>query len=246
MKIYKIKMKHYVYLTTNLITGKQYVGDHSSNKVDDTYFGSGKYIKDAIKKYGKSNFNKIILEYFDTKQQAFIEQEKYIKKYNTLAPNGYNISPTGGHQAINSVSEETKEKMKAAAKKRKPQSEETKQKRRNSLKGHKVTDETKEKIIRNNKGKKRSIETCKNIKLSKQNISQETKNKIQTNTKLALQRLDVKEKMKIAAKGRVPWNKHIIYEELVCPYCNKKMKKSSNYTRYHNENCKYNINRTGN
>ena len=32
---------------------------------------------------------------FKTKQEAFDAQEKYIKKYDTLIPNGYNLSPKG-------------------------------------------------------------------------------------------------------------------------------------------------------
>lgn len=55
----------YVYIITNLINGKQYVGDHLSYCTDethnDTYFGSGKIIMRAIKKYGKENFKKEIL-----------------------------------------------------------------------------------------------------------------------------------------------------------------------------------------
>ena len=87
---------HYVYVTTNLINGKQYVGDHTLNNKRDSYLGSGILIKHAIKKYGVNNFHKQILEYFDTKQEAFDAQEKYIKSFNTLVPNGYNVEPKGG------------------------------------------------------------------------------------------------------------------------------------------------------
>jgi hypothetical protein len=87
---------YFVYLTTNLINGKQYVGDHSTHNLNDNYLGSGKIIKDAIKKYGIQNFKKEILEQFNTKQEAFNSQEKYIIQYDTLVPNGYNLSPKGG------------------------------------------------------------------------------------------------------------------------------------------------------
>jgi len=33
-------MKHYTYITTNLINGKQYVGDHSTDNLNDEYLGS--------------------------------------------------------------------------------------------------------------------------------------------------------------------------------------------------------------
>lgn len=46
----------YIYITTNLINHKLYVGKHSKPQFDKSYFGSGKGILNAIKKYGKSNF----------------------------------------------------------------------------------------------------------------------------------------------------------------------------------------------
>jgi hypothetical protein len=90
------KKFNYVYITTNLINGKQYIGDHSSDMPNDGYLGSGRLIAKAIKKHGKENFKKEILENFPTKDQSFNAQEKYIKEYNTLNPKGYNIHLKGG------------------------------------------------------------------------------------------------------------------------------------------------------
>lgn len=120
---------NFIYITTNLINGKQYVGDHSCHDLEkDKYMGSGKCILKAIKKHKKENFNREILEFFDTRENAFELQEKYINDYNTLIPNGYNISPKGVHQISNSISQTTKEKMriKKLGKKRKPFSKEHK------------------------------------------------------------------------------------------------------------------------
>lgn len=88
-------MIHFVYITTDLSTGKQYIGDHYGEE-RDSYLGSGIHLLRAIRRYGSKNFKRHILEIFETKKEAFDAQEKYIKKYNTLEPNGYNISPTGG------------------------------------------------------------------------------------------------------------------------------------------------------
>jgi len=48
-----MKKYNYVYVTTNLINGAQYVGDHSTNNLNDDYLGSGKYLFRSIKKYKK-------------------------------------------------------------------------------------------------------------------------------------------------------------------------------------------------
>lgn len=102
---------NFIYITTNLINGKQYIGDHSTDNIKDGYLGSGRpYFQRALKEYGTENFKREILEYFDTKQEAFDAQEKYIAQYNTLTPNGYNISPKGGHGVKNCWSEESKKK----------------------------------------------------------------------------------------------------------------------------------------
>jgi group I intron endonuclease len=48
-----------VYIIHNKINGKKYIGSDSKN--NPKYFGSGVNIKKAIKKYGKENFEKVIL-----------------------------------------------------------------------------------------------------------------------------------------------------------------------------------------
>lgn len=50
-----------IYITTNLINGKQYIGKDARN--NPKYLGSGTYLIKSIKKYGKENFKKEIIEH---------------------------------------------------------------------------------------------------------------------------------------------------------------------------------------
>lgn len=88
-------MFHFIYKTTNTITKKIYIGAHSTENINDGYLGSGKQLKDAIKKYGIDNFTREILEFFDSREKAFereaeVVTEDFIKKTNT-----YNMCPGG-------------------------------------------------------------------------------------------------------------------------------------------------------
>lgn len=46
----------YIYLTTNLVNNKIYVGQHRTAIFDKRYFGSGILIAKALRVYGKKNF----------------------------------------------------------------------------------------------------------------------------------------------------------------------------------------------
>lgn len=56
-------MYGYIYLTTNLVNGKIYIGRKKSSIFLSTkYLGSGRVLKQAIKKYGKINFSVLLLQ----------------------------------------------------------------------------------------------------------------------------------------------------------------------------------------
>jgi len=73
-----------IYVTKNLINGKKYIGKDSNN--NPNYLGSGTLLKKAIKKYGRENFQKEILEECKN-QQDLIKQEEYWLKYYDAANN---------------------------------------------------------------------------------------------------------------------------------------------------------------
>ena len=83
-----------VYKTTNLITGKIYVGQCVDNR--DSYLGSGKWLKRSIKKYGKQNFKKEILETCNSIEELNEREAYWISVLNSTNPKiGYNILEGG-------------------------------------------------------------------------------------------------------------------------------------------------------
>lgn len=97
-----------IYKFENLINNKCYIGQ--SSNLEDRYKKHMYNINDlshqevlykAFRKYGVENFSYEILEKFEIyslEKLNKLEQE-YIKKYNTLIPNGYNMIPGGNNGA---------------------------------------------------------------------------------------------------------------------------------------------------
>ena len=90
-----------IYKITNTVNGKSYIGqtiqDAVKTRIRDHLTGNGnRILKQAIEKYGQDAFvveilhDSILPEFLDT-----LEIEA-IAKYNTLAPNGYNLTTGGG------------------------------------------------------------------------------------------------------------------------------------------------------
>lgn len=85
--------KFLIYEIKNNINGKSYIGQYSGESFDK-YFGSGKLIKSAIKKYGLENFSKIILEECFNKTELNEKEIFWIDKLKTIE-NGYNLTEGG-------------------------------------------------------------------------------------------------------------------------------------------------------
>jgi group I intron endonuclease len=67
---------HYIYKTTCLITGRYYIGMHSTNNLADGYYGSGKRLRYSINKHGKENHKVEIIEFLpDRKSLSSREKE---------------------------------------------------------------------------------------------------------------------------------------------------------------------------
>lgn len=72
-------MKYYgIYRITNLANGKMYIGQHTTDDLDDGYMGSGLLIKKAIKKYGVQNFRKEWLMFCEDEEELNYMERVYV------------------------------------------------------------------------------------------------------------------------------------------------------------------------
>ena len=186
-------MIRFVYKTTNLVNGKIYIGQHTTENIDDGYMGSGVYLRMAFGKRGKENFKCEILKMVDgSKEDLNNAEEYYIKQYKDKVGWGmmYNATEFAGggwNKGISHpVSEETKKKI-SEANKGHHHSEETKKNMSEARKGIKLSEETKKKMSEAfkgrpgwNKGIKHTDEARKKMSeaLKGHTISEETKKKI--------------------------------------------------------------------
>lgn len=111
-----------VYLTTNLINGKKYLGKCAHKK--NYYLGSGLALKKAIIKYGKENFKKEILFEVSTLQEAAEIEKKLSIDWNVSSDeNWYNLKLGGDGGSIKGIpkTEETKKKISESRKGKTPQ-----------------------------------------------------------------------------------------------------------------------------
>jgi group I intron endonuclease len=107
---FELEGKMVIYKITNLLNNKIYIGQDSKN--NPNYLGSGAIIKKAIKKYGKENFKKEIIDWSDNKNDLNNKEIFWIKEYNSTNRNiGYNITEGGGGTLGYKPNNETLNKM---------------------------------------------------------------------------------------------------------------------------------------
>ena len=98
--------KYIVYLTTNLVNGKIYVGLHKTEDPDkfDGYIGNGIYVTQpytyehaktafqcAVKKYGPKNFKRTVLAVFNTESEASDLEEQIVNESFLARDDVYNM-----------------------------------------------------------------------------------------------------------------------------------------------------------
>lgn len=98
----------YIYITTNLINNKKYIGRHESSEYDSTYYGSGAWLNRSLKKYGIENFKNEILESINNVPticnsfEELCESEKYYIDYYDCVNSDeyYNLVPGGKGNSV--------------------------------------------------------------------------------------------------------------------------------------------------
>lgn len=107
-------LKYIVYLTTNLVNNKIYIGVHQTKDPNtfDGYLGCGVWINRpssyehpktvfqyAIKKYGKKNFKRKVLKIYDKAEDAYLLEEEIVNKNFLARDDVYNTALGGTNGA---------------------------------------------------------------------------------------------------------------------------------------------------
>ena len=167
----------YIYRIINKITNQNYIGQTTQDLYErwrqhKQKKSNCRYLKSAFNKYGIENFDfKLICIGFDDNLNDL--EIYYIKKYNCIVPNGYNLRSGGNNGGKHN--EETKKKIsetlkntlssnKSNNKLGRTHNEERKKKMSNAAKGRKLSSETKEKLkLINSKHKVIQLDIFENI-----------------------------------------------------------------------------------
>lgn len=208
--------EYVIYKYTCVKTNKSYIGQTKNLQEREKYHqypSSGCVaFRNAIQKHGWNTFTQEILARHLTLEQANQLEPLFIVKYNTVAPNGYNIRSGGANGELH---ESTKYKISQALKGR-TCSFETIEKRQQKRKGVPKSKEFVAMVSALNTGKKRTEE--QRLKMSRAHqghvVSNETRQKISD-----------------ANKGK----KH---PTIICSHCGK-IGAGNAMFQWHFDSCKY-------
>lgn len=108
----------FIYITTNMVNGKRYVGQRKFDKKGDwkTYLGSGEALKNAISRYGKEKFVRNIICFCYSKDELNKAEYDISVLLNVVEDrNWYNLCYGGGGTGGHIDTEETKKKKSQAS-----------------------------------------------------------------------------------------------------------------------------------
>jgi group I intron endonuclease len=87
---------NYLYKITNNLNDEYYIGIHSTNKLEDNYFGSGTRLWRSIEKYGKENFSIEILEFLPNREALKNRERELVTEDVLKDVKCLNLQPGGG------------------------------------------------------------------------------------------------------------------------------------------------------
>jgi hypothetical protein len=248
-------MVYFLYKTTNLINHKTYIGIHQTENIDDGYIGSGSCFLRAVKKYGKENFKREIIEFCSTYNELLEKEKKYVNEDWIKNESNYNLK-TGG-QSSGLLSEESKKKISNTLKAKYAKGELVPR----YVVPYIATDKQKEQISKTLKNKYASGElTPNNVGVEPWNKGkkgvQEAWNKGKTigpmsdaqKEKISKTLKEYFKENKHPNKGKKPWNKGekgvqeawnkgLKTNKIKCPHCEKEVD-IANGKRWHFDNCR--------
>ena len=135
-------MYGYVYLTTNLVNGRKYIGQHKSSVFTEEYKGSGLLVRQAFDKYGRDNFKVELLQECNSKEELNCAEIKWIADLNAVYSDEYYNIAFGGYSRHGHITDEQKKRLSEFAK--------TRVGEKNPFYGKKHTPETIQKIKASN------------------------------------------------------------------------------------------------
>jgi hypothetical protein len=103
---------HIIYKTTCLVTGRFYIGMHSTDDLTDTYLGSGIRLRRSVEKHGADQHRREILEDLPTRDAASDREKEIITLELRADPLCLNSGP-GGLGAVDrsATKDETRQRL---------------------------------------------------------------------------------------------------------------------------------------
>ena len=176
---------HIIYKTTCLVTGRWYIGMHSTDDLDDGYQGSGTFLWKSIKKHGKEKHVTVILEHLPDRHTLGLREEEILTKEFRADPLCMNFRSGGtGNQPGASLPAETKAKVSAALKAHyaSEHGQQTRQRLSEAITGLSRSEETRTKMSIGSKSKPKSDAHRASMSATRKGKTQSPERKARTRT----------------------------------------------------------------
>lgn len=91
---------YFLYKTTCLVSNRYYIGMHFTSNLKDGYLGSGIFLRNSIRKHGKENHLREILEFLPSKELLKIKEREIVNEKLLLDPLCMNLKIGGMGGAV--------------------------------------------------------------------------------------------------------------------------------------------------